>query len=186
MSPLCNILKPTVAVAYFAVWFSLPVVAEVANLQPLYERLAQASADEAKGIEREIALERKRSGSVTADFLLKRGVEALERREPDVAIEHFSALIDHAPEVAEGWHGRAQAFFDQGEYGQALSDLSQALNLDPRNYEAIFGLGAIFESLERPRQALAAYRLALKAHPHYKNAAEAVKRLEQGVGAKSL
>ncbi len=186
MSILAINLKPTVAVACFAVWFSIPAVAETANLQPLYDRLEQASPAEAQGIEREIELEHKRSGSVTADFLLKRGTEALERGEPDVAIEHFSALIDHAPEVAEGWHGRAQAFFEKGEYGQALSDLSQSLNLDPRNYEAIFGLGAIFESLEKPRQALAAYRLALKAHPHYENAAEAVKRLEQGIGAKSL
>lgn len=169
-----------------AVWFSLPAVAETGALQPLYDQLRGATSSQAAQIEREIALERKRSGSVAMDLLLQRGFDALDRAESLTAIEHFSAVIDHAPEIAEGWYGRARAFYEKGDLGQALSDLSQALTLDPGNYEAIFGLAAIFEGLDQPHKALAAYRLALEAHPNYEEAAEAVKRLEPQVGGKSL
>ena len=36
------------------------------------------------------------------DLLLGRGNEALEAEDYPTAIEHFSALIDHAPDFAEG------------------------------------------------------------------------------------
>lgn len=155
-------------------------------MQPLYDSLATASPDEAEGILREIALERRRSGSVAMDLLLKRGIDALERGEPVVAAEHLSALIDHAPDFAEAWHVRAKAYFALEEPGLALADLEQVLRLDPRHYEAMFGLGAILEQIDRPRAARDAYALALAAHPHYEEAQDAVTRLAAKTQGQSL
>ncbi len=155
-----------------------PVQAETAKLQPLYDTLSTAGPDEAEPILREIALERRRSGSVAMDLLLKRGIDALERGEPAAATEHLTALVDHAPDFAEAWHARAKAWFALDELGLAIADLEQVLRLDPRHFEAMFGLGAILEQIGRLDDAREAYALALKAHPHYEDAQEAVTRLE--------
>lgn len=179
-------LKSILAAALVGVWFSIPVGAETAALQPMYDRLAAAGPDEAAAIVREIGLERLRSGSVAMDLLLKRGLDALERGEPAVAAEHLTALLDHAPDFAEGWHARAKAWFALDELGLAVADLEQALRLDPRHYEAMFGLGAILEQIGRFAAAQEAYALALKAHPHYVEAQEAVTRLEAKTQGQSL
>lgn len=186
MSAIRFNLKPIVAALFAIVMFSLPVVgqdseAASARLPALYDSLATASPAEAKGIEREIKLEWRKTGSAAMDLLLKRGRDALERGEFAVAVEHLTALTDHAPDVAEGYHMRARAYFQLEQVGPALADLEQALALDPRHYEAAHGLAVVLEELGRPQQAYAAYRLVLSIHPHYDPAAEAVTRLKTQV-----
>ena len=58
------------------------------------------------------------------------------------AIEHLTALTDHAPDFAEGWHARATAYFRAVLLGPAMDDLQRALVLNPDNFDAVFGLGA--------------------------------------------
>jgi len=186
MSAIRSNLKPIVAALFAIVMFSLPAVGQGSDLVPaklpgLYDSLATASPAEAKGLEREIKLEWRKTGSAAMDLLLKRGREALERGEFAVAVEHLTALTDHAPDVAEGFHMRARAYFRLDQIGPALADLEAALALDPRHYEAAHGLAVVLEELDRPQQAYAAYRLVLSIHPHYDPAAEAVTRLKAGV-----
>ncbi|MFU8865863.1 MAG: tetratricopeptide repeat protein [Rhodobacterales bacterium] len=179
-------LKPIVAALFAIVMYSLPLAGQQAasvsdRLAGLYEDLATATAAEARGIEREIRLEWRRTGSPAMDLLLKRGRDALERGEYDVAIEHLTALTDHAPDVAEGYHARARAYFRVEQIGPAMADLERALALDPQHYEAAHGLAVVLEALDRPQQAYAAYRVVLSLHPHYDAAAEAVTRLKARV-----
>lgn len=186
MSAIVYNLKPIVAALFAIVMFSLPAVGQGAGPAPsvldgLYDSLATASPADAKGIEREIRLEWRKTGSPAMDLLLKRGREALERGEFAVAVEHLTALTDHAPDVAEGYHMRARAYFRTDQIGPALADLETALALDPRHYEAAHGLAVVLEELDRPQQAYAAYRLVLSIHPHYDPAAEAVTRLKAEV-----
>jgi tetratricopeptide (TPR) repeat protein len=186
MSAIRFNLKPIVAALFAIVMYSLPVVGQGAGPAPsvldqLYDSLATASPADAKGLEREIRLEWRKTGSPAMDLLLKRGREALERGEFDVAVEHLTALTDHAPDVAEGFHMRARAYFRTEQIGPALADLEQALALDPRHYEAAHGLAVVLEELDRPQQAYQAYRLVLSIHPHYDPAAEAVTRLKTEV-----
>ena len=63
--------------------------------------------------------------------------------QPSLAIEHFTALIDHAPDFAEGYNARATAFFQTGQFGQSLADIQQTLALNPRHFGAISGLALI-------------------------------------------
>ncbi|MEY8838324.1 tetratricopeptide repeat protein, partial [Cribrihabitans sp. XS_ASV171] len=95
-------------------------------------------------------------------------------------------LTDHAPGFAEGWHARASAFFGSELYGMALADLERALALNPNNYNAIYGLGLIFEALGEPELAFDAYNRALAIHPHHEEVTKAVNRLEPQVGGQSL
>lgn len=179
-------LKPIVAAMLAIVMYSLPLAAqdgqgEGSRLAGLYDDLATASPADAGGIVREIKLEWRKTGSPAMDLLLKRGRDALERGEYAVAIEHLTALTDHAPDVAEGYHIRARAYFRAEQVGPALADLEQALILDPHHFEAAHGLAVILEDLDLPEQAYAAYRLVLSIHPHYDPAAEAATRLKTRV-----
>lgn len=98
--------------------------------------------------------------------------------ETAAAIEHFTALIDHAPEFAEGWNARATAYFVAGEFGPSVNDIARTLTLNPRHFGALSGLGMIFEQLEQPEKALEAYEAALAIHPRLQGVIEAIKRLE--------
>ncbi len=152
----------------------------------LLSALSQAGPDEARHLDRQLQALWAKSGSVSADLLLERGRDALEAGNMPAAIEHLTALTDHAPGFAEGWHARASAFYASDLFGVALADLERSLALNAHNYNAIFGLGQIFEALDRPERAYEIYQRALSIHPHHEQVTTAVKRLKSGVRGQSL
>ena len=95
------------------------------------------------------------------DLLLKRGREAMAAGRNDEAIEHFTALIDHDPDFAEGWNARATAYFNAGLLGPSVADIAETLKRNPKHFGALSGLGAIYEQLDRKDRALQVYRAAL-------------------------
>lgn len=161
-------------------------IAQTAALDDLFDRLPTADEREAQTIEREIWIEWSKSGSPAMDLLLERGREAMAAGMPDVAVEHLTALIDHAPDFAEGWNARATAYFQTGDLGPSISDIGHVLTLNPRHFGALAGLGMIFEQLEQPDKALEVYRAALAINPHLNNVRESVKRLEQTAAGQDL
>ncbi|WP_424437433.1 tetratricopeptide repeat protein [Planktotalea sp.] len=152
----------------------------------LLSQLRKADAQDADRIARQIKGTWSRSGSASADLLLKRGRDALRAKQPKVAIEHLTALTDHAPDFAEGWHMRASAFYQEKLYGPAVEDLSRVLALNPNHFEAIQGLGAIFEQLGDKARAYEVYEQVLAIHPHHADVLEAMERLETTVKGPAL
>lgn len=151
--------------------------------QELLDRLKSASGAEAPRVAKEIELEWSKSGSPAMDLLLRRGREAIEQGNLPLAIEHLTALTDHAPQFAEGYHARAEAYFRANLYGPALDDLESTLALNPQHYDAIFGLGVVFQEFGDLRKAAKLYRRVLAIHPNHKNAAEALTGLKRdGIG----
>jgi tetratricopeptide (TPR) repeat protein len=148
------------------------------KLDDLFRRLQAAGAEEAGRIETEIWIEWSKSGSPALDLLLQRGHDALQVGETGAAIEHFTALIDHDPDFAEGWNARATAYFKAGEFGPSVADIAQVLQRNPRHFGALAGLGTILEESGNPARALEVYKAALAIHPHLAGIAEAVARLE--------
>ena len=182
-------LKPIVAAILILFAFFSEGQAQEADLtdeSELLEALAQADEAQALRLDRRLQALWSKSGSASADLLLKRGRDALEEDDTRAAIEHLTALTDHAPDFAEGWHARASAFFGADMYGLAAADLERTLALNPNNYNAIFGLGLILEALDRPEQAYEAYSRALAIHPHHEEVTKAVNRLKPHIAGKSL
>lgn len=147
-------------------------------MEELFERLQLATPETYEPIEEEIWQEWSKSGSPAMDLLLKRGRDALEAEEYDVAIEHFTALTDHAPDFAEGWHSRATAYYSAGLYGPSLDDLERVLAINPKHFGAMVGLATIFEELGYDREALEVYQAVKQLHPHRPNVNDAIRRLE--------
>ena len=110
------------------------------ELDSLFAGLQGASPEATRRIERRINQIWSRSGSQAMDLLLERGRKAHAEGDFRLAIEHFSALVDHAPGFAEGYNARATVFFQVGRFGQSLSDIQgdpeaqpQALRRDERS-----------------------------------------------------
>ncbi len=184
-----NNLKGTVAALVAIVMFSTTSSAQQADLRDesaLLEQLIDATPEQAIGIDRQLQALWSQSGSASADLLLERGREALDDGDVEAALDHLTALTDHAPEFAEGWHVRASAFFGLERFGMAAADLEHALTLNPNNYDAIYGLGLIFEVLDRPQQAFDAYTRALAIHPHHEEVTNAMNRLKPQIEGKAL
>ncbi len=180
-------LNRIVAAILAIVMFSLPVAAPAgARLDDLFAQLAQAEPADARRFAAEIELELAKSGSPAMDLLLRRGEDALEAGDAAMAVEHLSALIDHAPDFAEAWHLRSVAFFQQGRYGMALADIERALTLEPRHYNAIYGLGVLLEETGQTDLAEAAFLRALTIHPHHEEVTSALERVRDALGGMDL
>ncbi len=182
MGILRSNLYSTVTAFLLTVGNSLPLAAQ-SDVTVLLQELKEAEAGRAAQIVREIEREWSLSGSTSIDMLLRRGREAMEEENWTRAIEHLTAVTDHAPEFAEGWHARATAFYKAGKFGPALGDLQHALALNPQNWNAIFGLGILFQELGDYERAARAFEMTLDLHPHHENATEALKQVKRfGVG----
>ncbi len=145
----------------------------------LYAELADPDNPAWERAQADILREWSKSGSPTMDLLLKRGKEAIEAGDLAAAIEHLTALTDHAPEFAEGWNARATAFFLAGEFGPSLADIRRTLALNPHHFGALTGLGTILEQSGQPEEAMRAYRAVLALNPHQENVRQALERLEK-------
>ena len=163
-----------------------PAVADEAELDALFERLQQDVLPEHEEIESKIWKIWSSSGSDSIDLLLSRGRKALDDEDLVAAIEHFTAVIDHAPDFAEGYNMRATAYYLSGMIGPSLADVEITLALNPRHYGALSGLGTMLVEMGREKEALKAYQAAQALNPHRKDVIEAVATLQARVGERDI
>ncbi len=152
--------------------------AETAGLERYFEELADPDYEGWARAESDIRRAWSRSGSPGMDLLLKRGQDALDEGDYDAAIEHLTALTDHAPDFAEGWNARATAYFAAGLYGPSMADIARVLTLEPRHWGALAGLGMILDEMGREDEALDAFRASFALNPHQQDVKDAIARLE--------
>jgi tetratricopeptide (TPR) repeat protein len=187
MTLFASYLKCVVTALAASLLFLTPALAEDdVELDALFEGLRGQDPSAAMQIEARIYDIWSKSGSASMDLLLERGRKALNEGDTILAVEHFTALIDHAPEFAEGYNARATSFFQDGKYGLALADIQQTLSLNPRHFGAMSGLALILEEIGRPEDALEAWREVEAIHPHREGLSDAVRRLETQVEGAAL
>ncbi len=163
-----------------------PDTPDTAKLDQLLAELAQPGRSDWERIQAQITRIWSHSGSPAMDLLLARGNAALAAEDYPLAVEHFSALIDHAPDFAEGWNGRATAYFMMGQFSLSIADVEHVLVLNPQHFGAIAGLGFMLEEMDEPQLALRALRRAQKLNPNQPNVNDAVTRLEKMTGDAEL
>lgn len=186
MGSLLHICKYAVAVISLVVGYSLPLQAQSPDIQQLLADLANPETQNWQSVERQIRTEWSKSGSAAMDLLLQRGQKAMEDDDFETALEHLTALTDHAPDFAEGWNARATALFNLQLYGPALEDISRALALNPQHFGAMTGLAVILQDVGMRKEALEAWRLVEAANPHRPEMREAIEALESMVGGQTL
>jgi tetratricopeptide (TPR) repeat protein len=81
---------------------------------------------------------------------------------------------------------RADRFMKESDLDLALSDLRHALDIDPRHYKAINDLGVVLQTLGSKKEALEAYRKALKINPFLDDARQSVETLSREVEGQDI
>lgn len=137
-----------------------------AQLDALFRDLKGSDPEDFRQIERDIVDIWTDSGSAAMNLLLERGRAATAAEDYPKAIEHLSALIDHAPDFAAGWNARATVYYFTDNYALAISDIWQTLILNPRHFGALNGLALILEDIGKPEAAYKAYLMAQDLHPY--------------------
>jgi tetratricopeptide (TPR) repeat protein len=156
------------------------------RLEELFVELAEPGRDDWQRIEGEIVRIWSQSGSDAMDMLLQRGNDAMARQDLKSAVGHYSALIDHAPDFAEGWNARATAYYHMGEYALSVSDIERVLALNPRHFGALWGLASILEEMGEIELSLEALRAVRALTPNRRNVDDTIKRLERATGGAEL
>ncbi len=153
-------------------------LAQDARLDPLFERLLAVDVDDAPLIEDKIVAEWSKSGSAAMDYLLRRAQSEFQKENWKGALIHLTALTDHAPEFAEGWHAKSLAHYRLDQIGLALDGLERALALEPRHFNAMAGVLAIMEQTGLDSEALDMAYLIKAIHPHFEDISQSITRLE--------
>ncbi len=127
------------------------------------------------------------SGSDTVDLLLSRSSTS-PRTPISISLARSSTrLIDLAPRMPRSGISGRQSRFLRKDYAGALADLRHSLNLDPRNYRRHERSRHHARSSRRQKkEALEAYRKALKANPFLDEARDAVKELTHEVEGQDI
>lgn len=120
-----------------------------------------------------------RSGDESVDKMLKAGKSSLKNENFSEAVERFTAVIEAAPNFAEGYNQRAIAYFMLEDWENALEDCKQTIKLNPHHFGALAGMGHVYLSLKRIDAAVDAYKQALIINPNLVSIAESILQLRR-------
>jgi tetratricopeptide (TPR) repeat protein len=149
-----------------------------AMLAELYSHLAKApDAEQSTPIAKTIETLWLRSGSETIGLLMRRALKAVEEQRMDLALKLLDAVVDLAPDYAEGFSRRAYVHYLKNDYTAAVGDLRRTLALEPNHYTALEGLGRILRENGQKKSALKVYQELLRIYPYMPGAKEAVDEL---------
>ena len=95
----------------------------------------------------------------------EKGIQAMNLRNYPLAIRFFNNLIEEDPNFAEGWNKRATVHFMMGNFDQSMQDIIKTLELEPRHFGALDGMGLIFIHEGQFQQAIDVYDKMLEIFP---------------------
>ncbi len=95
----------------------------------------------------------------------EKGIQAMNIRNYPLAIRFFNNLIEEDPNFAEGWNKRATVHFMMGNFDQSMQDIIKTLELEPRHFGALDGMGLIFIHQGQFQQAIDVYDKMLEIFP---------------------
>lgn len=101
----------------------------------------------------------------TAYELLQRGKELLESRDPAQAAVVLERAKKLEPEKGSIREALARAYYDYGQYELAQAEFERAMEIDPTNHYAYFGLALCLRHLGDKIGALKHLKLAVAMEP---------------------
>jgi tetratricopeptide (TPR) repeat protein len=156
-------------------------------LDNLYAHLAAADDEQAAQRTAQAIVHLWRApGSDTIKVLMERALKAVNDKQPALARKLLDAVVELAPDYAEGWSQRAHLLYLENEVERALGDLRRALALDPNHFKALDALGHILRELGQKKGALKTYQKLLEVHPFWPGAKQAVEELQREVRGQGI
>ncbi|HMG72273.1 MAG TPA: tetratricopeptide repeat protein [Pyrinomonadaceae bacterium] len=107
---------------------------------------------------------------LTAEELLKRGLECEKKDDHEGAIQHFTKAIELKPDYAAAYDHRGMNCRRKGDSDQAFADYNKAIGLDPQLAHTYLNRGDIYYEEKEYDQALIDYNKAIQVNPQYATA----------------
>lgn len=136
------------------------------RLDPLFERLkTAANANESRAIEAQIWQIWTKADDSATDSLMRLALDALQAKNLRGAFVLLDAITTQSPTFAEGWNQRATVLYSMGALDEAATAALKTIELEPRHFGALSGLGLIRMAKGQDAEALKAFEDALKLAP---------------------
>ncbi len=174
-------LGRALALAALVVFAAAPAgAAQDARLDPLFEKLKAASdAREAQIYENAIWRVWLEPEDGAINSLMRLGLDAQNRGDMFGAFAVYDAITGLKPDYAEGWNRRATVLFLLDRLDESRKDAEKTLELEPRHFGALSGLGMIAMRQNQPDKALEVLEKALALNPHMANVRGQVEQLRK-------
>ena len=110
----------------------------------------------------------------------EKGIQAMRIRNYPLAVRFFNNLIEKDPNFAEAWNKRATVYFMMGDFDKSMQDIIKTLELEPRHFGALDGMGLIFIHQGQYQPAIDVYDKMLEIFPF------SIKTMEKKESLKSI
>lgn len=95
------------------------------------------------------------------------------------AVAEFGHVIAMDPDFAEAWNKRATAYYMIGDTRLSAADVKKTLELEPRHFGALSGLGLLYGQHGKIGAAIKAFEEALAVNPHLSGAKRNLQSLRE-------
>ena len=121
-----------------------------------------------------------------ATSLMATGIRQMNLGQLRNAERIFTEIISAHPTHAEAWNKRATVRFMRGDDKGSRSDIARVIDLEPRHFGALSGLGMInIRSGDLPA-ALQAFEAAVRVNPHMDQAEAMIRELRAKLRGRAL
>ena len=96
---------------------------------------------------------------------LDAGISELIEGKTKQALETFSDIVATEPSYGEAWNKKATVHYMLGERAAAIEASNKALETDPRNFQALAGIGLVEMDALNDKEAITAFQQCLELNP---------------------
>lgn len=117
-----------------------------------------------------------------AELALERATADIAARRYDIAETRLAILLRRRPDWAEAWNKRATLCYVLERDDESVAAIHRTLEIEPRHFGAMCGLGEILRSHGNIEAACLAFSMALRVHPLLGGVRDMVQDMVQGAG----
>ncbi len=126
------------------------------------------------------------SGSASIDLMMGWSKTAMDAKKFDVALDFLDQVVTMRSTYAEGWNRRATVHFAMENYAKSMADINRTLELEPRHFGALAGMGQIMKNTGRKELALQAWQRVLDIYPMMRSAQAEVASLSEELAGEGI
>ncbi|MDP6654340.1 MAG: tetratricopeptide repeat protein [Gammaproteobacteria bacterium] len=102
--------------------------------------------------------------------LMQMGIQRMNFQRYSDALLIFNQIIENFPDYAEAWNKRATLHFLLGNFDESIADIEKTLELEPRHFGALSGLGLMYIQRDELSKARQAFENLIGVHSNSPNA----------------
>lgn len=107
----------------------------------------------------------KESSNIDLRDQLDNGIAELVNGKHQNALDAFSAIVAYDPLYGEAWNKKATVHYMMGDREKSIESAEEALKIEPRNFQALAGIGLVEMDSSQYDKAIESFQKCLTIHP---------------------